>query len=94
MADKKWLFSRECKEEFGEYRELIRKNADKRAAPPGEVMCLDVLGKPTIVFNSSKSAFEVLERRARNTSGRPRLIVAGEILNQGIGLVTADHGDL
>jgi len=57
-------------------------------------MCLDILGKPTIVFNSLKSAFEVLERRARNTSGRPRLIVAGEILNQGLGMVTADHGDL
>lgn len=25
MTDKKWLFSRECKEEFGEYRELIRR---------------------------------------------------------------------
>jgi len=43
-------------------------------------MSLDVLGKPTIVFNSLKSAFEVLERRARNSSGRPRFIMAGEIL--------------
>ena len=57
-------------------------------------MCLDILGKPTIVFNSLKSAFEVLERRARNTSGRPRLIVSGEILNRGLGIVMADHGDL
>lgn len=57
-------------------------------------MCLDVLGKPSIVFNSFKSAFEVLERRARKYSGRPRLIVAEEILNQGLGLGLVDHGDL
>jgi len=57
-------------------------------------MCLDILGKPTIVFNSLKSAFEVLERRARNSSGRPRLIVSGEIINQGLALAAVDHGDL
>lgn len=57
-------------------------------------MYLDVLGRPIIVFNSLKSAFEVLERRARNTSGRPRSIVGGEILNRGLGIVMADHGDL
>lgn len=60
----------------------------------GEVMCLDVLGKPTVVFNSLKSAFEVLERRARNSSGRPRFIVSGEIVNQGLALGLMDHGDL
>jgi hypothetical protein len=59
----------------------------------GEVMCLHVLGRPIIVFNSLKSAFDVLERRARNSSGRPRFIVATEILNQGLGLGLVDHGD-
>jgi hypothetical protein len=52
------------------------------------------VGKPTIVFNSLKSAFEVLERRASNTSGRPRFIVAQEIINSGLGLSLMDHGDL
>ena len=60
----------------------------------GEVMYLDVLGQPTIVFNSVKSAFDVLERRARNSSGRPRFIMATEILNQGLGMALVDHGDL
>ena len=60
----------------------------------GEVMCLDVFGQPTIVFNSLKSAFDVLERRARNSPGRPRFIVASEILNQGLGFALMDHGDL
>jgi len=57
-------------------------------------MSLDVIGKPTIVFNSLKSAFEVLESRARNSSGRPRFIMAGGILTQGFALPLIDHGDL
>jgi len=96
MNDKKWLFSRECKEQFGKYhRDLGRILTYEHGCELlGEVMCLDVFGKPTIVFNSLKSAFEVLERRAQNSSGRPRFIVASEILNQGLGLVLMDHGDL
>jgi hypothetical protein len=57
-------------------------------------MYLDVLGKPTIVFNSLKSAYDVLERRASNSPGRPRLIMASEILNRGLGLGFIDHGEL
>jgi hypothetical protein len=57
-------------------------------------MYLDVLGKPTIIFNSVKSAFDVLERRASNSSGRPRFVVANEILNQGLSIVLLDHGEL
>jgi hypothetical protein len=57
-------------------------------------MYLDVVGKPTIVFNSMKSTFEFLERRASNSSGRPRFIVAHEIINSGLALALMDHGDL
>jgi hypothetical protein len=57
-------------------------------------MYLDVLGKPTIIFNSLKSASEVLEHRASNSSGRPRLIVTNEILLGGIGIALMDHGEL
>jgi hypothetical protein len=59
----------------------------------GEVMYLDVLGKPTIIFNSLKSASEVLEHRASNSIGRPRIIMT-EILNAGLGLPLMDHGEL
>ena len=57
-------------------------------------MYLDVLGKPTILFNSVKSAFDVLERRASNSSGRPRFVLANEILNEGLSMVLLDHGEL
>jgi hypothetical protein len=96
MTDKKWLFSRELKVQYGEYMELVGRILKwlHSSARLGEVMYLDVLGKPTIIFNSLKSAFDVLERRARNSPGRPRYIIASEVLNQGLGLVRMDYSDL
>ncbi|KAI0294623.1 cytochrome P450 [Multifurca ochricompacta] len=59
-----------------------------------EVMHLDAMGRQTIVFNSLKSAYNILERRAGNYSGRPRFIMAQEILNQGLGMALMDYGEL
>lgn len=60
----------------------------------GKVMYFDVLlGKPVVVFNSLKSAYDVLEQRASNSSRRPRLVVANEILYGGLGLALMDHGE-
>ena len=56
-------------------------------------MYLNVFGKPTIIFNSLKSASEVLEHRASNYSGRPRLVMIG-ILNSGLALPSMNHGEL
>ncbi len=57
-------------------------------------MYLDAAGKPTIIFNSMKSAFEFLERRASNSSGRPRFVVGNDIINKGLGLAFIDHGEM
>jgi hypothetical protein len=57
-------------------------------------MYLDVLGKPIIVFDSLKPAYDLLERRASNSSGRPRLIVANEIRKEGLGVGLMDHSEL
>ena len=57
-------------------------------------MYLDVLGKPTIVFNGLKSAFEMLERRASNSSGRPLNVVTNNILYGGLGMVLMDYGEV
>jgi hypothetical protein len=46
------------------------------------------------MFNSLKSAFDVLESRASISSGRPRFIVANEILNEGLSVVFLDYGEL
>lgn len=60
----------------------------------GEVMYLDMLGKPIIIFNSLKSAYGVLEHRASNSSGRPRLIVVNEIVFRRLGITFMDYGEV
>ena len=63
------------------------------AAIIGEVMYLNAAGQPTILLNSLKANFELLERRAINYSGRPRFIMAQEILSQGLMFSLMDYGD-
>jgi len=56
-------------------------------------MYLDAAGQPIIVLNSLKSNFELLERRAINYSDRPRLIMAHEIVSQGLLFSSMRFGD-
>ncbi|KAI0298155.1 cytochrome P450 [Multifurca ochricompacta] len=49
-----------------------------------DVMHLDAAGTPTLIFNSFKSAFDVLEHRANSYSDRPQMIMAQDFLNKGV----------
>ncbi|KAI9444590.1 hypothetical protein H4582DRAFT_2070321 [Lactarius indigo] len=46
-----------------------------------DVMYLSALGQPILVLNSLKAASELLDRRSNIYSGRPRLIMAQEIIS-------------
>ncbi|KZV76252.1 cytochrome P450 [Peniophora sp. CONT] len=46
----------------------------------GDMVYLNVAGQPVIVLNSQKVATDILDRRAATNSGRPRLIVASELM--------------
>ena len=56
-------------------------------------MYLDAAGQPVVVLNSLKSASNLLDRCASNYSDRPRLIMAQEILSNGILFVFLNYGD-
>jgi hypothetical protein len=56
-------------------------------------MYLDAAGQPTIVLNSLKPALDLLERRANNYSDRPRLIMAPEIMSNGLMFFMMNHGE-
>ncbi|KAH8987338.1 cytochrome P450 [Lactarius hatsudake] len=49
-----------------------------------DVMYLSALGQPILILNSLKAASELLDRRATIYSGRPRLIMAQEIISGGL----------
>ena len=57
------------------------------------IMYLNALGQPIIVLHSLKAAFELLDRRANTYSGRPRFIVAHEILSGGLFAAFISYGD-
>lgn len=60
----------------------------------GDVVYLSVLGRSIIVLNSQKAAADLLGRRARNYSDRPRFIVASEILTGGMEVSFIHYGML
>ena len=57
-------------------------------------MYLNALGLPILVVNSLKAAAELLDRRAYMSSGRPRLIVANEILCGTLFTAFMPYGDV
>ncbi|KAH9003787.1 cytochrome P450 [Lactarius hatsudake] len=59
----------------------------------GDVMYLNALGQPILVLNSLKAASELLDRRADIYSGRPRLIMAQEIVSGGLIFALINHVD-
>jgi hypothetical protein len=57
------------------------------------IMYMNALGQPMIVLHSLRAAFELLDRRANIYSGRPRFIVAHEILSGGLFAAFIPYGD-
>ena len=56
-------------------------------------MYLDAFGRPTVVLNSLKSNYELLEHRAITYSGRPRSIMAQDVLSNGLNFVLMGYED-
>ena len=59
-----------------------------------DMVYLNALGQPIIVFNSLKPASDLLDRRANIYSDRPRLIMANEILSGGLFSSFLPYGDV
>ncbi|KAH9965224.1 cytochrome P450 [Russula dissimulans] len=60
----------------------------------GDILYLSAAGQPIIVLNSQKVAADLLDRRAGIYSGRPRNIVAAQILCGGLAMVFQNYGTL
>ncbi|KAI9457602.1 cytochrome P450 [Lactarius psammicola] len=60
----------------------------------GDVVYLSALGRSIVVLNSQKVAADLLGRRARVYSDRPRFIVASEILTGGLEVSFLQYGVL
>jgi len=95
LKDKSWMFEQDCKQKFGT-SDSIFAPLDSPDSPEIQenIMYLNALGQPIIVFNSLKTASELLDRRANIYSDRPRLIVANEIFCGGLFTAFMPYGDM
>lgn len=59
-----------------------------------DMLYMNALGQPVLVFNSLKPADELLDRRASIYSSRPRLIMSHEVLSGGLFTAFLPYGDL
>lgn len=60
----------------------------------GDVVYLNVFGRPVVILNSPKAAADLLDRRAANYSNRPRNIVGSEMMTGGMFMVLNSCGEL
>ncbi|KAF8484313.1 cytochrome P450 [Gautieria morchelliformis] len=68
--------------------------ADQTLISTGPVISFMAAGCPVVVLNDHKSSYELLDRRSTLYSHRPRFIMAGELLCNGIMLSFIPYGEL
>ncbi|KAI9444596.1 cytochrome P450 [Lactarius indigo] len=94
LKDKVWLFHRDCKQKYGPLSSsFLLKRYARAHDVPEDVMYLSALGQPILVLNSLKAAAELFDRRGTIYSGRPRLIMAQEIISGNFLFALLNHVD-
>ena len=58
----------------------------------GDVTHINVLGQDTIILNSTKAAVDLLDKRSAVYSGRPIIIMGGEIVGWNKSLALTQYG--
>ena len=96
LRDRGWMFEKDNKKKFGAFNIIfiLSVTAGLRRETLEHLMYLNALGQPILVINSLKTAVELLDRRASIYSGRPRFIVAQDILCGGLFTVFMRNGDV
>lgn len=59
----------------------------------GPIFHLNMAGQPVIVLSSNHAALELLERRSQIYSDRPRMVMTGELMSQGMVVGFSRFGD-
>ena len=59
----------------------------------GPVMHLSLAGQPLIVLSTNQAAQDLLSRRSRAYSDRPRLVMAGELVTRGMHMLLRPYDE-
>ena len=75
-----WLRAYEWAKRFGQlyYPEIIFSSFTNRRTI-GDICHLNILGQDIVFINSAQAAFDLLDKRGAIYSGKPRLVMVGEL---------------
>ena len=93
LQDKDWIFRRDCKQKYSACSSFFLTLCSRANDIIDDMMYLNALGQPILFLNSLKVAAELLDRRSSIYSGRPRLIMAQEIISGSLIFSFLSHAD-
>ena len=95
LRSEQWLKFAEWRKKYGQFTlSLSALGPFLKRARPGNLIYLNAAGQPIVILNSHKVAGDLLDRRAKVYSDRPRNIVAGEIMTGGFLFALAHYDDV
>ena len=59
----------------------------------GDMVYLNILGQPTVIINSHQIALDLFEKRSSKYSGRPCMLVGGEMIGWDQSLLLSPYGE-
>ena len=96
IADQEWIASPQRRDDYGEnsWSSMPRKKKYELIHRSGDMMYINALGKGTLIINSQRVAVDLLEKRSKIYSDRPRFISAGEFLTKNMAFGFTPYGYL
>ncbi|KAF9254188.1 cytochrome P450 [Marasmius fiardii PR-910] len=85
-----WGNLEDLKTKNGEHRWAMYKRMSRQY---GDVFSAEVFGDQTIVVNSYKATTELLEKRSRNYSDRPRIVMTDDLMGWDWNFIHMTYGD-
>jgi len=94
LRSEQWLKFARWRKQYGRFSLSIlpRPHSEAQRIGLGDLIYLNVVGQPIVIINSHKVAGDLLDRRSRIYSDRPRSIVACDIITGGL-LFALSHFD-
>ena len=95
LRSEKWTKFTEWRKKYGQFHLALSPciGVIVKRSRTGDLIYLNAAGQPIIVMNTQKVAGDLLDRRSRIYSDRPRNIVVCDIMTRGLMIAVAHFGD-
>jgi hypothetical protein len=96
LGSGKWSKFAEWQKKYGQFLPSLSPciGVIVKRSRTGDLIYLNAAGQPIVVLNTHKVAGDLLNRRSRIYSDRPRNIVVGDIMTHGLMIAVSRFGDV